>query len=232
MALKTQKRDGILRPISRPPTIADEVAEQVTMAIVHGEKKPGERVTEIELAGAMKISRIPAREALQKLAHQGVLVPAGGRGLKVADFSEERSDELFEVRLGLERISFRRAMARVQEQPELIAPVEQTIDQMRALASNDHSILLGQTDVAFHRAVVEISGNQLLQQVWESLAPNMLIVFCNDWFQTENRMNEVAIHEALKDLLLSGRPEDIDPMLQDHLIGVSMANRRKARNQN
>ena len=114
MATQTRTRPGAgspLSPIERSRTTAEEVEDRLIMAIARGDIASGERITEAEIAAAMNVSRVPAREAMQKLQLRGILVGGAQRGLRVADYSEQRIAELFELRLAIETIIFQHVMA-------------------------------------------------------------------------------------------------------------------------
>src|SRR6185312_2302596 len=95
-----------LSPIRRSKTTADEVEERLIIAIATGDKAAGERITESEIAAALQVSRVPAREAMQKLQLRGILVGGEQRGLRVSDYSPSRIAELFELRFAVEKIIF------------------------------------------------------------------------------------------------------------------------------
>jgi GntR family transcriptional regulator, rspAB operon transcriptional repressor len=214
---KSVAHDG-LSPIRRLGTLADEVADRIIMAIVRGEKAPGERVTEAEIAQAMNVSRVPAREAMQKLQLRGILVSEDVRGLRVADFSEERIAELYEVRLSIEKILFRHALPRCRRHPKLIDRLEAIVDRMEA-ASNAHDVVATSLlDVEFHGCVAEISGNELAARVWEGLKPHLIIIFCREWSRAPNQPGEVKLHRDLCELLRTGSIRDIDATLSDHIL--------------
>lgn len=207
------------RPIERARTIPDEVADRIIMAIVYGEKLPGDRITEAEIAGGMNVSRVPAREAMQKLALQGILEASELRGMRVADFSEERINELYEVRLAIEKVIFRHAMRRAAENPALLEPLEALVEAMNSIASNGDHIAVGQLDVEFHRTVAHIAQNKMAERIWEGLSQHLLIVFCREWIRAEDPPQEVKLHRELLELLRSGREEEIDAILTAHVIG-------------
>lgn len=207
------------RPIERARTLPDEVADRIIMAIVYGEKQPGDRITEAEIAAGMNISRVPAREAMQKLQLQGILEPSELRGMRVADFSDERINELYEVRLALEKVIFRHAMRRARENPALLAPLEALVDEMTGIAGNRDHIAVGQLDVEFHRTVARIAQNKMAERIWEGLSQHLLVVFCREWIRAENPPEEVKLHRELLELLRSGSEDEIDPMLTTHIIG-------------
>ena len=124
-----------LSPIRRPRTTADEVEERLIIAIARGDKASGERITEAEIASALQVSRVPAREAMQKLQVRGILVGGGDkRGLRVSDYSRRRIAELFELRFAIEKIIFQHVMRESHDKTELLEELEQILGRMAELS--------------------------------------------------------------------------------------------------
>jgi len=84
------------KPRSRPRkgNLAAETAELLRAAILRGEFHPGQSLRELELCQRLNVSRIPLREALQKLAGERLVLIRPNRGAEVARVSE---DELLEI---------------------------------------------------------------------------------------------------------------------------------------
>ncbi|UCG39007.1 MAG: GntR family transcriptional regulator, partial [bacterium] len=53
--------------IEEPKLLSEDIAESIKAAIIKGKFKPGEKISEGELAESMGISRTPLREAFRKL---------------------------------------------------------------------------------------------------------------------------------------------------------------------
>lgn len=205
-----------MAPIRRARTTTEEVEERLIIAIALGEKQPGERLTEAEISTALEVSRVPAREAMQKLQLRGILVEQGQRGLRVADYSPRRIAELIELRFAIERIFFQHVMHPDFDRAPLIAALELMLDEMRALSGTDNPLAVSTVDLEFHRTIAVHSGNQLAAQIWEGLAQHMLIVFCRDWSQAADRTGEVELHRKLVEYLRAGELSDLDSVLRDH----------------
>jgi DNA-binding GntR family transcriptional regulator len=206
-----------LTPIRRNRTTADEVEERLIMAIARGDKAAGERITEAELASALQVSRVPAREAMQKLQLRGILVGGGERrGLRVSDYSQRRITELFELRLAIEKIIFQHVMREGHDRGPLIAELEEIVAGMAELSDSGDLLALGSIDLEFHRTVARHSGNELAAQIWEGLAQHLIIVFCRDWSNAADRTGEVRLHIQLIDFLKHGAAEDIEVFLAQH----------------
>jgi DNA-binding GntR family transcriptional regulator len=84
-------------------TIADEVFNYIVRDILSGSLRPKDQISERELVARFKASRTPVREALKRLHERGFLTfGAKGVGL-IRDMSREEIEELYSMRLRLER---------------------------------------------------------------------------------------------------------------------------------
>ena len=212
----TPTRRPALSPIERARTTTDEVEERLILAIATGDKAFGDRITEAEIATALKVSRVPAREAMKNLLLRGVLVEGEQRGLRVSDYSAARVAELFELRLAIEKIIFQHAMREGRDRGPMLRELERIVDRMRGLSGSGDVVALSSVDLDFHRTVARYSGNELAAQIWEGLAQHLLIVFCRDWSNASDRTGEVRLHETMIDFIRDGSLNDLDAVLELH----------------
>ena len=84
--------------------------------VLAGYFKPGERLTEERLAKTLGVSRTPVREALHKLASEGLIQPLESRGFCVARDSREEIEDLFDIRAALEGYAIRLICDCISEQ--------------------------------------------------------------------------------------------------------------------
>lgn len=92
------------QPISAPSR-TDMVEERIAQAIIAGGLKPGEHLSEFDLAKSFSVSRVPIREALHRLEHNGLVTSVPNRGRYVWSPSESDVDEILSLRLVLEVLS-------------------------------------------------------------------------------------------------------------------------------
>lgn len=214
--LTTSTRRPALSPIERGRTTTDEVEERLILAIATGDKAFGDRITEAEIATALKVSRVPAREAMKNLLLRGVLVEGEQRGLRVSDYSAARVAELFELRLAIEKIILVHAMREGHDREPMLRELEGIVDRMRSLSGSGDVVALSSVDLDFHRTVARYSGNELAAQIWEGLAQHLLIVFCRDWSNASDRTGEVRLHETMIDFIRSGSLANLEAVLELH----------------
>jgi len=94
-------------------TRQEAAVEALRESIVDGIYGPGQRLRQQELARQYGCSVIPIREALHQLAAEGFVVLDPQRGARVATFDGRTLEEIFEVRIALERIAIQRAAERM-----------------------------------------------------------------------------------------------------------------------
>jgi DNA-binding GntR family transcriptional regulator len=216
--------NSALTPIERGRTTADEVERRLILAIATGDKAAGERVTEAEIALALNVSRVPAREAMKNLALRGILVGGEHRGLRVSDYGPDRLAELYELRVAIEKIIFQHVMRTGHDREPLLQELAEILERMRDLTGSGDAVALSSVDLDFHRAIARHSGNVLAAQIWEGLAQHVLIICCRDWTNAADRIGEVQLHERLADFIRAGNIDTLDDVLRNHFVAPRARN--------
>ena len=96
----------------RSESLTDKAYSALEEMIVTLRLKPGEVLSEIALSQELGIGRTPIREALQRLAREGLIVILPRKGVLVSDINPGKQLLLLEVRRELERLIARSAAAR------------------------------------------------------------------------------------------------------------------------
>ncbi|WP_421883212.1 GntR family transcriptional regulator [Pacificispira sp.] len=95
-----------------PPSLTDKAYAELEERIVTLELKPGQVLSENALAASLGIGRTPIREALQRLAREGLIVILPRRGVMVSEINVRSQLELLRVRRELERLMAKLASKR------------------------------------------------------------------------------------------------------------------------
>lgn len=214
--MNTRAFTPVLSPIGSNLTAADEVEHRLVLAIACEELRSGERVTESGLGKQLNVSRVPVREATQRLLTYGVLQTGSGRGLWVSDYGTRRVKDLMEIRLAVERILLKRVVEETEQKAALVEELQRIVDRMAALSSEADAVALSSADLAFHKAIARYSNNDPVERIWDCLAPHLRIVFCRDWNILSKRSGEVRDHQVLIEFIREGDPADIDTVLNQH----------------
>ena len=138
--------------------------DQIRALILSGEMAPGDRLSQIDLAERLGISRTPVREALRRLAGEGLIDALPQRGFRVTDLGLEAVMRRLEVRLLLEPAIGRLAAERAQ--PEDLTALREAIaleaDATEPDAIHDASRL-------FHLRLARATHNEDIVSTLDSL---------------------------------------------------------------
>jgi DNA-binding GntR family transcriptional regulator len=131
---------------------------------------PGHRALEQELALELGMSRTPVREALIRLAQEGLVEVQPRHGMRVLPVSADDMREIYEVLTALESMAVDLVARRRPAARSLEPLVKASRDMAKALKADDLDGWAA-ADERFHRHLVELSGNRLLieavQNCWD-----------------------------------------------------------------
>ena len=150
-----------LNPVERPPALGDQVYRTLRANLRNGKILPGYPLQEVQLAAQLGVSRTPVREALTRLASEG-LVCSDGRSFSVPALTLQNVDDIYEVRFLVEPEAVRHVAEQAND-PAALAPVMQALE----------------ASVAAHKAgnnEAFIDANALFRSAWLALVPNRRLV--------------------------------------------------------
>ena len=188
-------------PRPKPALLAEAIADSVAEAIATGHLAPGERIVETALAEMYGVSRVPVREALKVLATQGILVGGGHRGYRVASFASEKIEQVFEVRLELETILLRDAVANWWRRGAGVGELDAVIETMRQAARAEDLRGMLRADLEFHRAICRASENEIAAALWNAIARHVLIIFNLARYRDVDLERALDQHRKLRDYI-------------------------------
>src|SRR5215475_15913407 len=140
-----------------PATLTEQAYRQLEEQIVTLRLKPGEFLSEHALAGNLNIGRTPIREALQRLAREGLVTILPRKGILVTDINPRNQLLLLEVRRELERLLSRAGAERATaEQRRKMLEIAQGMD---AAGKSNDDIAFMRLDRELNQLVVEAAHN-------------------------------------------------------------------------
>lgn len=128
--------------------------------IASGQIEPGAKLREEALAAAIGVSRTPVREALRRLAAEGVVEMSPHRGARLVAYSRQDLDALFELRALLEPHAVLLAVPQLSD--EDVQRLTDLATEMNDLVEHGAVDRLSQLNNEFHRLFLDRSGNRLL----------------------------------------------------------------------
>lgn len=162
--------DLALQPILNQRRLSDQVYSEILKAIVERRTKPGERLVLDDIAARLQVSPTPVRDALCRLAAEGLVQPTGRRGYCVTQMSAEEIAELYDLRLMCESYAVEKGMDRLS--PEIMDRMEELATECARLALSggpSDRLLIAYQDREFHRLIVGLGNNQKLLELFDRL---------------------------------------------------------------
>lgn len=202
----------------RVPSLAEQAADVIVTGISSGALKPGERLYETELAGRLKMSRVPLREALKILEAQGIVESTPHRGTRIALFGEPRVKQICEARIALERLAIAGAVPKFAADSTLVQGLDSIIQRMERAALTLDWIEVSKADLDFHREICRISGNEIVSKLWESLARHVFIVFGHEIRDERDAAIVGPQHKVLRGLLILGDMTALNFEIERHIL--------------
>jgi DNA-binding GntR family transcriptional regulator len=142
----------------RGPSVTDQVFEFLYGQVVELVLPPGTKLSEVDVAKQMGVSRQPVRDAFYRLSQQGFLQIRPQRATVVTHISEQGVLQARFIRTALEMETVRAAADRLND--EHLASLDDLVQrQTKAIESGDKMLFHGLDD-EFHRQICILSGNE------------------------------------------------------------------------
>jgi DNA-binding GntR family transcriptional regulator len=206
------------------PTAVDHAYEMIWRQLIRGERQPGDRLTDTELAAQLGLSRTPVRQALHRLAQEDLIRLDARRGFSVREFSANDVVEIYQVRAVLEVLALRLAAPRLT--PEEITAQLDALHRVRAALRtqrDDRSVLLHlEADLKLHNLLIQTSGNGRLIRVLAGLRSQQTLF--QYWDTSYPERNEAAAdeHEVILLALAAGDTAKAEASLEQHILNARL----------
>jgi DNA-binding GntR family transcriptional regulator len=208
------KKNFLLDRVSLPIRVYDHVKRR----IVANELPFGSKLTEDELAKELGISRTPIREALNRLAQEGIVTVSPGRGAFVATLSFDDMVQLLEIREALEGMAARLASNRITK--ETLEKLRQRLEtEARKQADNAYRGYLD-ADREFHESVVSACGNHHLLQLMKSLRDRIQMIRSRSVLLPGRARKSFQEHAEIIDALSARAPDLAEDRIRTHIRNV------------
>lgn len=161
----------LLSPVKRPAALGDLVYASLQQYLRSGAVAPGQPLQEVHLAEMLGVSRTPVREAMMRLASQGLL-NADGRSFSVPALTLADVDHIYEVRFLIEPEALR-AVAEAAADRAVRAPIDEALAAAVAAHKADDAETFREAAAAFRVAWLALVPNPRLVRVVEQYSDHM-----------------------------------------------------------
>ncbi|SFM46509.1 GntR family transcriptional regulator [Thermodesulforhabdus norvegica] len=157
----------------------DALVKKIENMILTGVFRPREHLVETDLASRLNVSRYAVRDALKILETKGLVQITPYKGATVKDLSKKEIEDIFVIRVQLERLALRLALKNIR--PEDIDRLEELADRFEEAYEKRDIEAMIQTNSRFHDAMFELADNPVLFQLIVDLRTRLYIVRYASW---------------------------------------------------
>jgi DNA-binding GntR family transcriptional regulator len=202
-------------------TLSDEAAHRLRSAIRDGVLSPGIRLVERDLAERLGMSRIPVREAIQRLVEEGLVQKAPHRGTFVYAPTQQEIEEISSLRVVLECFVAERVVAHWT--PELESELRGVVQLMRTAANRGDWQQIHEWDYQFHSILWEVANHALLLEVVSGLRTriNRFLFEAAGLLPTTNLEAHINTHDDLIDVLKAGNVANAQREMTRHVLAAT-----------
>ena len=213
-----------LMPDSGPS--AEHAYQSIRGQILSGERPGGQWLREGDLAAVIGVSRTPVREALRRLAAEGLVRHERNRGVQVQSWTTKDLDEVFGLRTLLEPWGC--ALAAVSGMADLDA-LDDLAGEMDAATAHQPDVdVITELNNRFHRAILQASGNDRLCSLVSSVVQVPLVWCTFSHYTPEELRRSLAHHHELVDALRAGDSAWAESVMRAHVRAAWTSIRREA----
>lgn len=204
-------RPGHLENLTLWQRVYDHLRERILSGALH----PGAELAEVALSEELGVSRGPIREAIGRLASEGLVTVRPRRGAVVCSLSKEEFLELYQVREALELMAVKLAVPRLRA--EDFEALGGLMEAMAHHAERDEVDDFFEANAAFHGRLLEASGNAKLQELYRQLLGQLGRYRLRSLMLRGNLQRSVAEHAAILRAAKRGDAQRAAHLMSEHI---------------
>lgn len=185
--------------------------------IARRELRPGEHLVERTLAEELGVSRTPLRDALKRLAGQGLVEESRNRGCFVSKRSLDEVVLMCEARQAIEGMAAR--LWALRAAPETVTQLRTLTDRLTTTAQAGNLVEYYHSDFLFHRQLVRLCDNPYLSDLAnaEALILNSFINMPSLSLIPEHTWGETAALATVVSAIEAHDPDKAEATIREHI---------------
>lgn len=228
------EKDGFFKEIGGK-TIVEQIVDNITNAIIDGELKPGDKIpTETELSITMNVGRNSVREAIKILVAYGVLVIRRAEGTFVRQefdkkmlypvlygiiLQKDSANQIVELRKIMDVGILQLSMDKLDDAG--LHAADQAMENLEIAVHGEHVTAhdIFEADVQFHRVLVDISKNNLLEGICyyvDKITKASRLRVCEKFLEDGEMEDFLFRHQEIVRILREKNHDAINEVVKHH----------------
>jgi DNA-binding GntR family transcriptional regulator len=211
-----------LQPINVSVSFRDQAYEALKQAITDADiyaHREEIRLDEREISKALGVSRTPIREAMTLLEREGFLRTLPRRGVFIVRKTRKQIVEMIEMWAAIESMAAR--LATLNASDEDIAGLRKLFDEFRNSTPAEHIHEYSDANIAFHQAIIRLSGSHLMGKTIENLFIHVRAIRRMTISQRDRAERSIVDHMKIIEALEARDTELAERLVRQHSLDLA-----------
>ena len=211
-----------LQPLNANVSLREQAYAALKQAIMDADiyaHREEIRLDERQLSHALGVSRTPIREAMSLLEQEGFLRTAPRRGVFIVRKTKKQIIEMIEMWAALESMAAR--LATINASDEEIASLRHMFDEFLNSAPADHIDEYSDANIAFHQAIIALSGSHLMGKTIENLFIHVRAIRKMTISQKDRAARSIIDHMNIIEALEKRDTELAERLVRQHSLDLA-----------
>lgn len=180
-----------------------------------GKFAPGQRLIESDIIRETQVSRNKVREALQRLATEGLVTIEPFRGASVKSITWDEVRQIYQARMALE--GFAAAEFAASDNPELKQKLKQTQRKMSDWVKHGDHERFAQLNSEWHEIIIDGAQNEYFRQFLARLTIPIYRLLFTMFYSTKRIAVANADHKKITAAIVDGKPDLAEKLMRAHI---------------
>src|SRR5437588_12427325 len=211
-----------LRPRNTNVSFRDQAYAALKQAIMDADiyaHRDEIRLDERQLSQALGVSRTPIREAMTLLEQEGFLRTVPRRGVFIIRKTKKQIVEMIEMWAALESMAAR--LATIHAADEDILALRHMFDEFRNSTPAEHIQEYSDANIAFHQAIIGLSGSHLMGKTIENLFIHVRAIRRMTISQSDRAAQSIVDHIRIIEALERRDTELAERLVREHSLNLA-----------
>ena len=195
-------------------SIGSQAVDVLRESIICGDLPPGARITEVQIAEQMGLSRATVRAALYQLARDGLTTLIPYTGWTVISLTPQDVWELYTLRSSLERLAAQLVASTLDAHKRSTIEARYAALAKSCAAADERRI--AEADFAFHKAIIDLSGHGRLKSQYEVIERQIRIYIRSSDSLAESGQAIIGQHQPIAEAILAKNVDEAGRLSEEH----------------
>ncbi len=191
------------------------VYNELREALLCGQFKKDEWLTEHMLTQKLGVSRTPVRSALQRLAEDGLVSLIPNRGAVVIGITKEDIVDIYRIRMRLEGLACAMAAEKITEEEK--QKLSENVALFEFYIQRQDTEHIEELDTVFHRMIYEASGSRTIERILSDLHQNTKAYRSQSLCVPGRLFKTLEEHKEILNAILTGNAEKAEKLTSAHI---------------